>query len=276
MVSSALGKQRHQGDKIALLPSEVPTVEIAWRDGPAPDRTAERESSDPRIRIVSGANPPELPVAELRWLAKNNQVASNNPSIFRRMFRVVGRFCIAVVIGIGATLAWQSHGDQAKEMIGTWATSLGRLLSASTTKPAPEVNIAATQTATSVQVSVQDVARPSTETTPVPAGQAAPPAEGMQQLDAIARNLAVVQRSVEQLTAKQEEMAHNIATLQAAKQDIRTKISSGPQSSAVPLPPRKKTPAVAPAQSAAQSTAEQPSSPRPTPIPRPPVSLLAE
>src|SRR6476620_9437467 len=109
MVSPTLEKKRHQRDKIALVPSEVPTVEIAWRDGPAPNRTANHESSDPQIRIVSGANSPEIPVAELRWLAKNRQVASTNASIGRRMFRPVGRFCIAVLIGVGATLAWQSH-----------------------------------------------------------------------------------------------------------------------------------------------------------------------
>ena len=278
MVSPALEKQRHEGDGIPIVPPEVPTADIAWRDGPAPNRTVEREPSEPRVRIVRGedravlgANSPEVPVAELRWLAKNSlakssQVASDKPSVGRRMRHAAGRFCIAVLIGVGATLAWQSHGDRAKEIIRTWAPSLGRLLSAST--------------ATSVQVSSRDEAllqlRPSTETTPAPSAQPVAPVEDEKQLDKIARNLAAVQKSVDQLTAKQEEMArNNMAILQAAE-DIRRKISSGSQSKAIPLPPGKKTPAVAPAQPVTQSTAVQSSSPRPAPIPRPPASLHAD
>ena len=36
----------------------------------------------------------------------------------------------------------------------------------------------------------------------------------------VARDLAVIRNSVEQLAAKQEQMAQNIATLQAAEQEI--------------------------------------------------------
>ena len=58
----------------------------------------------------------------------------------RRMIRAVVRFCIAALIGVGATLAWQSHGDQASEIIKAWAAPLGQLLAAaSPTKSAPEI-----------------------------------------------------------------------------------------------------------------------------------------
>jgi hypothetical protein len=59
----------------------------------------------------------------------------------------------------------------------------------------------------------------------------------VQQLEPITRDLTVVRRSLEQLAAKQEQMAQNIATLQAAEQDIRQKMSSPPASRAAP--PRK-------------------------------------
>jgi len=86
--------------------------------------------------------------------------------------------------------------------------------------------------------------------------------------------IAMVQKGVEQLGAKQEEMARNIATLQAAEQDIRSKLLPAPQSSkVVPLPPRKKIVAVAPAQPASPSSVEPSPSPHPTPVARPPVSL---
>jgi hypothetical protein len=275
---SLLERRRHQRDTIALAPSDVPTVEIAWRDGPTPHPTAERPSADPRIRIVSGPNSPEIPVPELKQLAWDHS-AAGRPSLGRRMIRAVARFCIPVVIGIGATLAWQSHGDQASETIKTWAASLGqRWIAAPETRSAAEITPAATQTAIPVQAAAQDVAlaqpRPDPQIPPASAGQAAPAAASMQQLDAVARNLAVVQKSVEQLGAKQEEMARNIASLQAAEQDIRKKLSPAPQTMVVPLPPRKKIVADAPAQAASPSSVEPSRSPQPTPVMRPPVSIV--
>jgi hypothetical protein len=272
---SPLESQRYQGDSIALAPSEVPTVEIAWRDAPTPHRTAERSAPDPRIRIVSGSNSPEIPIPELKRLASDSRAAGRS-SIGRRMIRAVARFCIAVLIGVGATLAWQTHGDQASQIIKTWAASLGERLAASTTKSAAEITLPVAQTANPVQAVAQDRASaqswPSSQTPSASAGQAAPTAVSTQQLDAIAQNLAMVQKGVEQLSAKQEEMARNITNLQAAEQDIRSKLSSVPQSKVVPLPPRKKIVAGAP-ERASHSSVEPPPSPRPTPVPRPPISL---
>jgi lipoprotein-anchoring transpeptidase ErfK/SrfK len=73
----------------------------------------------------------------------------------------------------------------------------------------------------------------------------------VQQLNAIARDLAVVRHSVEQLAAKQEQMAHTVATLQAVDQDVNQKMPSPPLSGAVPIRPRKNAPRVTPPQSAA-------------------------
>jgi len=42
---------------------------------------------------------------------KDDHIASDRPSIGRRIFRTLTRFFIAVLIGVGATLAWQSHGE---------------------------------------------------------------------------------------------------------------------------------------------------------------------
>ena len=56
---------------------------------------------------------------------KNTQVASDRPSITRRIIRALGRFSAAILIGVGVTLAWQSYGG---EMVRAWAPSLGWLL----------------------------------------------------------------------------------------------------------------------------------------------------
>ncbi len=277
-VQSPPRKDQYERDMAPLVPKEWPAAEEARSGGPARGLDAGRISSDQRIGMAPEGSDyyaglrraePSLHVPPPPSGFKNDQLASNSPSIGRRMFRTLARFFIAALIGGGAMLAWQSHGDEAKEMAGTWAPSLGWLLSVSTTKSPPDG-----------QVSAQEAALPQSAPVtqrPAPAAAATSP-EVVQQLEPMARDLAVVRRSLEQLAAKQEQMAQNIATLQAVEQDIRQRMSSLPPSRAVPIPPHK------PPQPAAQPPAAQPpaaqspavqssSAPPPPPPPRPPLPL---
>src|SRR6266576_2267548 len=65
---------------------------------------------------------------------RNHQVARDRLSVGRRIFRGLTRFFIAILIGVGGTLAWQSYGDVAREMVIVRAPTLAWLLSVSTTK----------------------------------------------------------------------------------------------------------------------------------------------
>src|SRR5258705_4939207 len=103
---------------------------------------------------------------------KHDPVASGRPSVGTRVFRTVTRFFIAVLIGVGGTLDWQSYGDAARETVVSRAPTLAWLLSASTTKS--------------------------------PAGAASP--YPVQQLEPLASNLDVMRRSLERLAAKQDQM----------------------------------------------------------------------
>ncbi|MDE5455465.1 hypothetical protein GWE18_22015 [Bradyrhizobium sp. CSA112] len=152
--------------------------------------------------------------------------ASGRPSIGRRILRSLTRFSIAVLIGVSATLGWQSYGDAAKEMLVAQAPALAWVLSVSTMK------------------------------SPVVAATSADP---MQQLAPLTSNLDVVRRSVEQLAAKQEQMAQNIAALRAIEEDIRQKISSTPPTPA-PAQQAASIPQPKPPQPKAQSSAVQSSS----------------
>lgn len=172
---------------------------------------------------------------------KNDQFRSEKRSIGKRIFRSLARLCIAVLVGVGVTLAWQSHGDEAKEMVRTWAPSLARLLPVSMTKSAPDGQRSAAATST----------------------------ELVQQIKPVALDLAIVRYSleqlaakIEQLAAKQEQMAQNIATLQAVEQDISQKMASSSQPRAVST--RK------PPQPSAQSSAMQSLSVPPPPPPAEP------
>jgi hypothetical protein len=142
------------------------------------------------------------------------QPAGGRPSIGRRMFRTLTRFSIAVLIGVGATLGWQSYGDAAKEMLVAQVPALDWVLSVSTTKPPA---LAATST------------------------------DPTRQLAPLASTLDAVRRSVEQLAAKQDQMARNIAALRAAEDNGRQNVSSTPpvpaeQAASIPKPPQPKPP----------------------------------
>jgi hypothetical protein len=200
-----------------------PLAEKEWLTAEARDLDA---ISDQRI----GIRPVKPSIHSSRSSSrKDDQVASDRPAVGRRIFRTLTRFSIAVLIGIGGTLAWQSYGDAAREMAVARAPTLAWLLSVSTTKS--------------------------------PAMAATSP-DPVQLLEPLASNLDVVRRSVEQVAAKQDQMAQNIATLQAVEEDIREKMSSTPLSPSqqtAPIPQPK------PSQPRAQPSAVQPSS-----VPRPP------
>ena len=161
---------------------------------------------------------------------KSRQVAWERPSIGRRMFRFVTRFTIAVLIGVGATLGWQAYGEVAGQMLVAQAPTMAWLVSMSTPKPP----IAAT-----------------TSTSPT------------QQVEPMAANLGAMRRGMDQLAARQDEIAQKIAALRALEEDIRQKISlmppfSASASQAAPIPQQK------PAQPKVPSPTVQPSS-----VPRP-------
>ena len=158
-------------------------------------RTRAREP-DERADLRAGRQPLTAPIHPSQPFSRNDsELESNGPSKTGRIFRSLTRFSIAALIGVGVTLGWQTYGDMAKEMIAARAPTLAWWLSISTTK-SPVVGT----------------------TSPDPAQQLAP----------LAFNLSIVRRSVEQIAAKQEEIAQSIATLQAVEEDIRQKASLTP------------------------------------------------
>lgn len=56
---------------------------------------------------------------------KSAQLVRARPLTTRPTFRALTRFSVAVLIGVGGTLAWQSYGS---EMVRAWAPWLGWLL----------------------------------------------------------------------------------------------------------------------------------------------------
>jgi hypothetical protein len=187
-----------------------PNSQYCERDIVAHDLDAGRLS--PNRRIGAGSEEPEYhaespPVAPPNYARnagfENWQLALSRPSISKRIFRAVTRFLLAILLGVGATLGWQSYGDKASEMVRAWDPSLSWLLPVSTTG------------------------------SPVPATTLS---ELVEQLKPMSLDLAIVRRSLEQLAAnqnqfaaKQEEIARNVAMLQEVEQEIKQAVYAPPR-----------------------------------------------
>jgi hypothetical protein len=199
----------------------------------------------------------------------NASSPTDRPAPGRRGARRLAAFLATACIGVAATLAWQSYGGAAKQVIASSVPQLDWLL----TPPAmdqpsgreiaveqpgpPAVAAAAPQPAAAPAAAVAPAA-------PEPAASRAPtgPAPELQQLATMAHDLAALRQSVEQLASGQEQMARDIAKLQTAGQEIRRRVSALPPAAATTA--RKPVP---PPQPAFQSSAAPPPPMLPEPAP---------
>jgi hypothetical protein len=153
------------------------------------------------------------------------------PSIAGRAFRALFRFIVAVLIGVGLTLAWQSHGDEGVKLARSYAPSLARLL------PVPKTN-----TPPSNQMSAAAIAT-----------------EVRQQLEPIAREFDVAQRSIQQLATSTQQLATKIDELAANQVTYNRKAveEDNRQTTSSP-PPGARTTANAGQQVSSQTTSSPP------------------
>jgi hypothetical protein len=153
-----------------------------------------------------------------RWAdSKNDNFPSIRPSRPNRPLRALARFLITFCIGIAATLAWQSYGDAAKEMIANSAPQLSWLAP----RAAPE------------QIPPNTVA--------------SAPSPDQQQLKAMLLGIGAMRQSVDQLAAAQERMTNEITKMRAAQQEVLDKISAPPPRPAA-APTHKPVPTTPPLQ----------------------------
>ena len=159
--------------------------------------------SECRVDAEADRQKPRRPYRPSR---NNTQFRDAQSRIGRRVVRSVAFFLLAVFFGVGGTLASQSYRDEITQVFPPF----GWLFPVSTTKAsAPNVTTADLQ----------------------------------EQLKPVAIDLALVRRSIEQLASnqeqlarKQDEMAQNIVTLQAAEQEVSQKVSAPPSLPSAPKP----------------------------------------
>jgi hypothetical protein len=187
--------------EVPMLYSQSPPLtadEMAF-DGLARDLGVHSDQRAPRRR--------PKPASDSSYsyrFGEGQPVPQSRPSIGRRMFRTLIRFSIAVLIGVGATLGWQSYGDEIREILIAQAPAVGMLLPVPSTRP------------------------------PVSTAAYGDPAR---QLAPMASTLDAVRRSVEQLAAKQEQIAQNIVALRAVEEEVRQKLLPASSTAATPPAP---------------------------------------
>jgi len=195
----------------------------------------------------------------------------DRPSRTRRASRAFVRYLIAIGIGVVGTLAWQSYGEaakqtiavnapqlgwspQAQQMIAGWVRQLGWTkppAASEKTALAPLAPDAAQ--AAPVAQTVSEMA-PKAETEPqAEMPSQAPAGPSLAQVQQMAADLAALHQTVDQLTAGQDQMARDVATVQAANEAILQKVSapapqkvSAPAPQAAAPPVHKHRPALAP------------------------------
>jgi hypothetical protein len=200
---------------------------------------AQSEFSEGSLTIKPSGDVPTIHPEDL----KSDRFPSGRRSFAKRAPLALARFLITFGIGVGATFAWQSYGDTAREMVANAYPQLAWL--------APLAAPVAQDPAEAV----------------APAEPAAPaaPASDQQQLGAVSLDLDAVRQSVDriatnqeqisrtigQLVTGQEQMTREIAKLQAIEQYILYKNSEPPPRPA-PSPAPAPRPAARPSQTPAR------------------------
>jgi len=177
------------------------TISVARSDPHLSPAVEEIAAPEPELRTTDWTIEPPVNVAATARLNLNH------PSLGKR----TRRFLVVFFMGVAATLAWQSHGDEIREMIASSYPQLGWL--------APQTAAAET---------VPEIISPTAPAT----------ISGSPEFRSLLINLAALKESVDQLAAQfaggQQQMASEIEKLKAADQGILEKINSALRPAAAP------------------------------------------
>ena len=150
---------------------------------------------------------------------------NDSPARARPASRGFARYMLAICIGVAATLAWQSYGQAAKQIIATTAPGLGWSPEAKQTIASWVEQLGWTKPLAGAEIST---AQPSVTATVAP-DKVAPKAASLDPQQQIALDVAALRQSVEQVAASQTKMAAEINKLLVADTDIFLKFPTPPQ-----------------------------------------------
>jgi hypothetical protein len=174
---------------------------------------AQTEFSEGSLPVKPPVEAPAIRPADL----KNDRFPKRRQSLAMKAPLALARFLITFGVGVAATLAWQSYGDAAREMIANSSPQLGWL--------APQ----AAPVAQSAPDAIASAATPAPAADPQQLNPGSLDLDAVRQsVDRIAVGQEQITRTVDQLAAGQEQMAREINKLQAIEQYMLYKNSEPP------------------------------------------------
>ncbi len=157
----------------------------------------------------------------------------------KRGSRGFARYLVAILIGVAATLAWQSHSDAAKQVIARSAPELGW-------SPDAKQMIASwvQQLGWTKPLAVESKAAPVAQTAPETVAPKAPAALSLNpaQVQQMALDLATLRQTVDRLAVGLDEVNREIGKLEVADEEILAKIPAPPPPPPTAAPARKPAP----------------------------------
>ena len=195
-------------------------------------------SSPAQSEFYAGVSPVEAPAVSPADL-KNDWSPNGRRSLRKRALRTVYSLLITFCIGVAATLAWQSYGDAAREIIANAHPQLGWLVPQGepvTQNAADTVTVAGPaapafdqQQLNAMSTDIETVRQSIDRIVPgIVAGQE----QMARSIDRIAATQEKMARTVDQLTASQEQVMREITKLQAVEQYVLYKNAEPPPRSA--------------------------------------------
>ena len=227
--------------------------------------------SDPLVDALPTVRPADL---------KNDEYPSGRSLVAKRALITLFRFLIIFCIGVSATLAWQSYGDAAREMIANLYPQLRWLAPQAEPVPqnAPDASGLASRTASSpdqqqsnaisldldaVRQAIDRIATSIVSSQEQMTSSAERIATSQQQ---IATSQQQIARSLDQFTADQEQMTRAITKLQEIEQSNSSRNS---EPSARPVVASAPQPISRPASAlAVKPVSRPPSASKPKPLSR--------
>ena len=177
---------------------------------PEEDEPVERDDLNPGIA-------PYLDHDALERKAIYDRLVAIEKEIKRRRSRGFARYLVAICIGVAGTLAWQSYGDAAKQVIATRAPELGW-------SPEAKQEIASWTVGWMKPRAGPEAVASSSKTAPAPSGDPA-------QVQQIAQSLTALRETVEQIAASQDQTSREMARVESAVAELILKF---PEPSAQP------------------------------------------
>lgn len=247
--------------KASRVSSETPTLAPEFTARPEPKFALERKLTiEPKFspaseRQIAAPPPAATPAAApsvdtaVRLSASDDHIRPKR-SAAGKWLR--GAFMTFLLAGgsAAATIAWEKHGDTAKQMLAEWTPALASLLP-STSQTAPVAAAQAAPPAAQDQAADQTAAAPAAPVATAAAAPVANAAPAAAQTDSgpavesMARDIAAMAQQIEQLKANiaelkagQEQMVREMAKPPAAKPVAEAKPPVNPPARVSALPPR--------------------------------------